>query len=266
MSLIEEDFEYTEEQRQRFEQDGYLIFPRFLTAEGLTHCQSECDALLERRHPNRPAEMIISAHVRDRWLFELATEPKLLDIVEAHLGPDLLLWSTHLLCKPPGDGRSIPWHQDEIYFNIDGKYPPTLWLAFDDVDEENGGLTVLPGMHKHGLFSTVDSGRTDFNKGLVLEDIAPGVEPVPYRMRAGQLGMHHPRMPHASPPNLSDRWRRVVTFSYVTADAELATRTYRDYQTDEPFERRFFLVRGEAPPGREFQRAPDDFIGSTSGE
>ena len=143
-----------------------------------------------------------------------------------YLGPNILLWSTHLLCKPPGDGRSIPWHQDESYFNIRGKYPPTFWLAFDDVDEHNGGLTVLPGMHKYGLFPTVDSGRTDFNKGLAMEEIAPEVNPVHYRMLAGQLGMHHPRMPHASPPNHSDRWRRVVTFSYVNADAELATRTY----------------------------------------
>jgi hypothetical protein len=259
MSLIEPEFEYTEPLRRRFERDGFLIFPAFLTTEGLARCQRECDALLERRHPDRPAEMIISAHVRDRWLFELACEPKLLDIVEAHIGPNILLWSTHLLCKPPGAGRSIPWHQDAPYFHLRGICPPTLWIAFDDIDEDNGGLAVLPGMHTHGLFPTVDSGRTDFEKELAIEGIAPGIDPVYYHLRAGQLAMHHPRMPHWSPPNRSNRWRRVVTASYINADAELATRTYSDYQTNEPFERRFYLVRGEAPTGRTYARAPEGF-------
>ena len=75
------------------------------------------------------------------------------------------------------------------------------------------------------------------------------------RLEAGQLAMHDARMPHASPPNRSDRWRRVVTLSYVRADAELASNTYRDFETNEPFDRQFFLVRGEAPPGRAFPRA-----------
>ena len=46
MSLIESDFEYTDQLRRRFDRDGYLIFPNFLTTEGLARCQRECDALL----------------------------------------------------------------------------------------------------------------------------------------------------------------------------------------------------------------------------
>jgi hypothetical protein len=256
MSHVAPDFEYTAEQRAQFEREGYLIFPRFLSPEGLAYCQRECDTLLQRRHPDQAPEMIISAHVQERWLFELACEPALLDIVEAHIGPNLLLWGSHLLCKPPGAGRSIPWHQDEPYFNIRGRYPPTLWLTFDAIDEDNGGLTVLPGSHLRGLMPTVDSGRTDFERTLSLESLQDIPQPVHYRMAAGQLAMHHPRMAHCSPANHSARWRRVVTFSYVDAGAELATRGYRNYRTAEPFERQFFLVRGEAPRGRSFRRTP----------
>lgn len=260
MSLLDPEFRYTEPERERFARDGYLIFPRFLSADGLARCQAQCDALLARRHENRRPEMILSAHVRERWLFELACEPQLLDLVEAHIGPNILLWGTHLLCKPPHDGKSIPWHQDESYFNNQGEFPPTLWVAFDDVDEENGGLTVLPGAHRRGMLPITDSGRTDFEKTIDVAHAAPDIEPVHYRLRAGQLAMHDARMPHCSPPNRSDRWRRVVTISYIAADAELAERTYRDFQTDEAFERRYYLVRGEAPPGREFPTAQAAFL------
>lgn len=256
MTYLDPTFQYTAAQREQYEHDGYLLFPRFLSEEGLARCRRECDALMERLHPDRPPEMILSAHVQDRWLFELATEPKLLDLIEAHIGPNLLLWNSHLVCKPPAGGRSIPWHQDETYFNNKGRYPPTIWIALDDVDEHNGGLTVLPGQHRAGLASTLESGRTDFDLTFSPEALAE-VEPVHYVMQAGQLAMHHPRMPHCSPPNTSDRWRRVFTFHYIDAEAELATRTYSNYRTGEPFDRQFYLVRGEAPPGTDFPRSPD---------
>ena len=38
--------------------------------------------------------------------------PQILDTVEDLLGPDVMVWSSHLYPKEPGDGRFISWHQD----------------------------------------------------------------------------------------------------------------------------------------------------------
>lgn len=244
-------FHYSEAQRARFDEEGYLLFPQFLSPSGLERCRARCDEVIARCHPSRPTEMIISAHVQEPWLLALACQPALLDIVEAHVGPDIVLWGTHMLCKPPNHGRSIPWHQDAPYFTVRGRYAPTLWLAFDDIGPDNGGLRVLPGAHKLGMLPTIESGRTDFERTIGEGVLArANVEPFDYRLSAGQLAMHDALMPHYSPPNGSSRWRRVVTFSYVSADGDLQPKTYADYRTHEPFERQFILVRGRDRSGR----------------
>ncbi|KNC71836.1 hypothetical protein SARC_15621, partial [Sphaeroforma arctica JP610] len=72
------------------------------------------------------------------WLWKLATEPILLDFVERHLGPNLVLYSTQLAYKPPGGGRD------------DGERCRTLWIPLDDISDTSGGLEVIPGLHKRG--------------------------------------------------------------------------------------------------------------------
>ena len=47
-----------------------------------------------------------------------------------------------------------------------------------------------------------------------------------------------------SPPNRSDRWRRVIVVRYLAADAKLGPNTYTHHRTGEPFQREIFLVRG----------------------
>lgn len=45
------------------------------------------------------------------WMWRLATEPKILDIMEHMLGPDIVLFSTQLATKRPLDGKDVPMHQ-----------------------------------------------------------------------------------------------------------------------------------------------------------
>ena len=62
--------------------------------------------------------------------------------------------------------------------------------------------------------------------------------------------------PHNSTPNKSDHWRRVLVFRYIAADGELAPSTYYNYRTNEPFDRVFYLVRGEDVNNLGLPRSP----------
>jgi hypothetical protein len=55
-------------------------------------------------------------HFTDTKLFDWVLSDRVLDLVEPLLGPDFQLFSTHFICKPQGDGRRVPWHEDSAYW------------------------------------------------------------------------------------------------------------------------------------------------------
>ena len=61
----------------------------------------------------RPADLF-SIHQRPggEWLWPLLVHPAVLAAARAQIGPDVVLWSTHLLVKEPREGEAIPLHQD----------------------------------------------------------------------------------------------------------------------------------------------------------
>ena len=44
-------------------------------------------------------------HFEDRRLLDYLLAPEVLDLVECIIGPDILLWSSHFICKDHGLGE-----------------------------------------------------------------------------------------------------------------------------------------------------------------
>src|SRR3954452_1836358 len=81
----------------------------------------------------------------------LVADHRLLDIASQFVGPDIALFASAYLCKPPGDGQPVLWHQDGSYWPLDPMEVVSLWLAIDDSVPENGCMRVIPGSHKTSL-------------------------------------------------------------------------------------------------------------------
>src|SRR6478735_7533644 len=84
-----------------------------------------------------------------------ATE-RVVGIAAALLGASSVrLWQDQLLYKPPGgpSETTIGWHQDWASWDTVASHGAfvTAWVAFDDVDEENGAMQMLPASHTWGL-------------------------------------------------------------------------------------------------------------------
>ena len=98
-------------------------------------------------------------------------------MVEAPIGPDVILWGCRIFCKPGGDGLEVPWHQDGHYLPIRPLATCTVWLALDRSDVGNGCLRVTPPSAQSGYqvdFSTRPlwllrgkdrTGKNDFSVG-----------------------------------------------------------------------------------------------------
>ena len=48
-------------------------------------------------------------------IWDLVTEPRILDAVQDLLGENLICWGTHYFAKMPHDGKRVSWHQDASY-------------------------------------------------------------------------------------------------------------------------------------------------------
>ena len=76
-------------------------------------------------------------------LMRLATLEPLVNLVAAALRTDhLILWACQVFCKPPREGKSVPFHQDGLYWPIEPLRACSAWVALDRSDAENGALQV----------------------------------------------------------------------------------------------------------------------------
>lgn len=157
----------------------------------------------------------------DPDLAGLATDPRLGTIAAALLeASQVRLWQDQLLIKPPGDGSAgtIGWHQDWASWNTVASHGAfvTAWVAFDDVDDENGAMQVLPGSHHWGLLPDT-GGFFDPDRDRQLGRLADhgDVQPRSLCMCAGQVSFHHPLTFHGSGTNDSNRMRRSLAIHFV---------------------------------------------------
>ena len=255
---IDPDLKLTDRMCRFYDSEGYLFVGRVLTDAGLAGVLREHDRIYRDRISPEAPDPVFSVHQTERWLLDLISHPRLLDVVEQIIGPDIVVWQTVFLSKPPETGRAVPWHQDLSYWNIRGTLA-SIWIALDDLEDDNGTMYVLPGYHRGGAM-THRTISTEFFTDAIDPDELPGdvdQREVGYFLRAGEAAMHHELIPHRSPPNRSDRWRRVLIARYISADGQMPKRRYPHYRTGEEFDREFILLRGD-DVARQGLKRPDD--------
>ena len=80
----------------------------------------------------------------------------------------------HLLVKEPGTTIRTPWHQDQPYYNIDGRQTVSFWVPLDPVPREST-LEFVAGSHAAGTWYMPRSFFDD--RALVFEEGAFGEVP-----------------------------------------------------------------------------------------
>ncbi len=162
-------------------------------------------------------------------IFHLICNPKILQLVESWVGPEVLGHPTILLrprmpdrVKSPysyyvgkdADGKLLSWHQDSGVFDpeADNTLILTVWIALTEATEENGCLVALPGSHKYGIRRHVP--RTEkLDLMIPPEELPPG-EVTPLPTKAGGLIIFNNFLCHGTLPNRSDRVRWSADFRY----------------------------------------------------
>lgn len=256
-------------QAAAYARDGYVIPDHHMGQAKLDAMRTALERLL-RDNPHLASDAIICPHLLDEgvqqlkgareWL-DFACDPELLDLAEAILGPDIILWGTTIFGKPAGRGKATPWHQDAAYWPIRPLATCTVWVALDDSGPENGCLRVMPGSHgSRAHFKHNTENRDDYTLNKELDpaeiDESRARDVV---LKAGQVSLHDAYLVHGSKPNCSGRRRAGYVIRLMPAtsvwDRELGARMAQGQSLVDFARRTLYQVRG-TDPGRNDAHLP----------
>jgi hypothetical protein len=87
----------------RFAEYGFVSPLRIHDAAEVDRVRQQFDALEAAEGREKCQIGLLDRHFDQRFVWNLATDPAILDAVEAILGPDVMLLATHFFCKYPAD-------------------------------------------------------------------------------------------------------------------------------------------------------------------
>ncbi len=258
------------EQYVHFRKFGYLVVPNLVSPQDIAELRQHTDDLMQGRlpeqrgtrmtdrdlkrdtgvtaqgieappehlSPDEKAQFFLRIHMLHRKL-ELheryMLHPRVLDVLEVIIGPDVLAMQTMLFLKPPGKpGQG--WHQDSYYIPT---HPDTLcgaWIAIDDCDEQNGAMWFAKGSGAEPVYPPCPEVPYGFGDKLVkdityvkgvsdaddsknmLTRVASKYDEVLCPARAGDVVFFNGHVLHRSKMNWSkDRYRRSFVSHYCNA-------------------------------------------------
>jgi hypothetical protein len=150
------------------------------------------------------------------WVTELARDPRILDLVEDLLGPDLLVYTSTFFIKESHSPTIAAWHQDSTYYGLEPKEEVTVWVALSEANEAAGCMEALsfqgkPRQLRHA--SRVVEHSVNRGSQVIIEPLEG--EPVAMPLPAGSFSMHHGLCPHRSGPNRADHRRIGLGLNYI---------------------------------------------------
>lgn len=179
-------YRVTVDQYITFRSQGFLVVPGLLSADEVAELKVHTEELMQGRlpeqrghelaardvngdsgvttqelaappahlSPDEKANYFLRIHMLHRQLAlheRFLLHPRVLDVLQALIGPDILALQSMLFLKPPGKpGQG--WHQDSYYIPT---HPDTLcgaWMAIDDCDEWNGAMWFATGSQHEPVY------------------------------------------------------------------------------------------------------------------
>ncbi len=235
---------------QAYARDGAVVLRGVLTPaelkrleEGIEHNLAHLSPLaLVASEPDDPGRFVEDFCT---WADNPAYDDVLRHSALPHLSAQLMssrsvrLYHDHLLVKEPGTRQPTPWHQDQPYYNVDGRQNVSFWIPVDPVPLDSS-LRFVAGSHGGTWYmprTFRDQQARWFPEGALAELPAIDAEPGAFRQLAwalepGDCLAFHMLSLHASGGVGPQQRRRVFSARYLGDDARHAPRPWR---TSPPF-------------------------------
>ena len=207
-----------------YNREGYVVVRDVLDQDLMAEGRDHIDWLLKKNPDLRPEALGHTLMTKDAFWVRLVSDDRLLDIAEQFIGPDIGLFASHYIAKPPFKGKAVAWHQDGSYWPLEPMEVITFWLSLDDCDAENGCLKVIPRTQNKKLISKDDyvkQGEESAFEFAMDPSMIDESEAVDIALKPGDIEIHHPNIFHGSHVNESPRWRRGLTIRYIPTSTRI---------------------------------------------
>jgi hypothetical protein len=205
-----------------YQANGYLAPVPILGPEEVEHYRGLLADLVARREaePALADMMYYKSHLAFAWYAGLCRHPRIVDIVESLLGPDILLWNSSVLPKAPHSKSWFTWHQDSTYGGLEPAHVLSVWLALSHVTPESGGVRMLPGSHLDGQLSHENTFDPDvmLPRGQRVREPIDEGRAVDVVLKPGEASFHGIFIVHGSGPNQTGSWRLGCNMTYLATD------------------------------------------------
>jgi ectoine hydroxylase-related dioxygenase (phytanoyl-CoA dioxygenase family) len=238
----------TPEQVAVYQRDGFIQFQQpVFPPETFARLKQ----IFEENLAKYGEEGLDMIHVREPRLLPFLLSNEALDLVEPVIGPNIGLWASHFICKPPRTGKATPWHEDSSYWN--GRISTmagicTIWLAIDEATPENGSMAVIPGSQANGFseYEAVDKAKNIFPSQIKPELIDES-KAIYSQLQPNQCTLHEGRIIHGAKANTSDKRRAGYTMRYFPTTSRL--------NPERNIGHKIWLARGVDKAGNTYENA-----------
>ncbi len=187
----------------RYAIDGYLPGHPLLTAEETAFYRAGCEqgcGPMQRDGTRRQSTNRVKPYLLFPWAAALVRHQRILDCVEALIGPDIMVFHTTVWLKEPHSETFVPWHQDATYFGLAPFEHVTAWVALTDSTAANGCVQIIPGSHTTGQRPHFDQPdpKAMLSRGQTLADAVDESRAVALHLAAGEVSFHHTLAFHRS--------------------------------------------------------------------
>ncbi|WP_394942103.1 phytanoyl-CoA dioxygenase family protein [uncultured Ilumatobacter sp.] len=143
--------------REAYARDGAVVVRQAFDAEHVRWATDAIDANLAALSPRakRASTDDDAPFIEDfcNWQRLPAMERFIRESPAAEIAAELSnsdqirLYHDHVLVKEPGTRQRTPWHQDQPYYNVDGRQNASMWFPVDPVPKESS-LQLVAGSHR----------------------------------------------------------------------------------------------------------------------
>ena len=240
----------SDEQVAQFQRDGAMCIRQLLSADEIALLRAGIEANLAApsprakiaSRPDDPGRFFEDfCNWQDIPQFErfIREAPLALAAQRLMQSPTVRLYHDHLLVKEPGTRQRTPWHQDQPYYNIEGRQNVSFWIPVDAV-RRHSTLEFVAGSHQGPWLmprSFMDHQAKWFPEGSLqdLPDIEAARERFPiigWAVEPGDVIAFHMLSLHASAGVDGDTRRRVFSVRMLGDDV---THAPRRWVTSPPF-------------------------------
>ncbi|MCB1500221.1 MAG: phytanoyl-CoA dioxygenase family protein [Bauldia sp.] len=201
---------------ERFRSDGALFPITALTPSEAHAAVARLESLEAERGGRLSRFANAKPHLLLPWLWALVHEPRIVDVVEDLLGPDLYCIATSFIDKPAGGEGHVAWHQDATYWGLNAPEAVTAWLALTPSTPENGCVRFVPGSHETQLVHIDSADPTNLLGARErLREPVDDSQAVDMILAPGQMSLHHVLLIHGSAHNRTAGRRVGFAIRYI---------------------------------------------------